>query len=164
MKSLQKNNISNTIKCLLMPVFLCAGIIVFGQTPGEQAVMKPINQLFEGMLKADTAIVKKAFARNVVMKVVSDEETKEETLKEFLAQIANKAPETPQWIEKLYNTEIRIDGSLAHVWTDYSFYIGEKFSHCGVDSFALIKLSGEWKIVYLMDTRRKEGCEEEKKE
>ena len=159
-----KSLLRNRLKIIMLPVFLCTGSIVFGQTQEEKEVMKPINLLFEGMLKADTAIIKKAFARNVVMKVVSEKGTKEEQLKNFLIQIANKEKGTPNWIEKLYNTEIRIDGSLAHVWTDYSFYVGDKFSHCGVDSFALIKLAGEWKIVYLMDTRRKEGCEEVKKD
>ena len=134
---------------------------MFGQTV-EEDVMKPINLLFDGMAKADTSIIRKAFARNVVMKVVSIKRTKEEKLEDFLVQIANKKNGSADWIEKLYNTEIRIDGNLAHVWTEYSFFVGEEFSHCGVDSFALIKLDGSWKIVYLMDTRRKEGCKETK--
>lgn len=132
--------------------------VVFSQTL-EEEVLKPINLMFEGMEKADTSLLKNIFAKNVIMKVVSENCTKNETVEGFLNQIANKAPNTPKWIEKLYNTEVRVDGNLAHVWTDYSFYIGEKFRHCGVDSFALIKLDGAWKIVYIMDTRREEGCE-----
>jgi hypothetical protein len=54
---------------------------------------------------------------------------------------------------------VKIDGELASVWTPYKFYAGEKFSHCGVDSYQLVKLNGEWKIQYLIDTRRKQGCE-----
>lgn len=127
----------------------------------EDEVMKPINLLFEGMEKSDTSIIKKGFSKNVVMKVVSENGVKKESVENFLKQIADKEPNTPNWIEKLYNTEVRVDGKLAHVWTEYSFYVGDKFSHCGVDSFALIKLNGNWKIVYIMDTRRKEGCEEQ---
>ena len=125
----------------------------------ENEVMKPINLLFEGMRNTDTTMIKQAFSKNVIMKVVSSKGVKEEKLAHFIQQIGNKKSDTPDWIEKLYNTQIRIDGNLAHVWTDYSFYVGEEFSHCGVDSFALIKISGEWKIVYLMDTRRRENCE-----
>ena len=47
---------------------------------------------------------------------------------------------------------------MANVWTAYSFYFDGKFSHCGVNSFQLLKEAGEWKIFYLVDTRRKEGC------
>jgi len=54
--------------------------------------------------------------------------------------------------------KILIDSQLASVWTDYKFYIGDKFSHCGVNSFQLVKLNDGWKIVYIIDTRRKEGC------
>ena len=132
---------------------------IFAQSV-ENEIMKPIHLLFEGMENEDTAIIKRAFTKNVMMKVVSEKGVKIETVENFLKQIASKKVNTPKWIEKLYNTEIRVDGNLAHVWTEYSFYVGETFNHCGVDSFALIKLDGTWKIVYIMDTRRKEGCEE----
>jgi hypothetical protein len=45
------------------------------------------------------------------------------------------------------------------VWTPYRFIFNGKFSHCGVNSFTLVKLNGEWKINYVIDTRRKEKCE-----
>jgi hypothetical protein len=45
------------------------------------------------------------------------------------------------------------------VWVDYALYIGERFSHCGIDHFLLVKNeAGEWKILELADTRRTEGC------
>ena len=54
----------------------------------------------------------------------------------------------------------RIDDDLAQVWTDYAFYAGEKFSHCGIDAFQLIRGSdGRWRIINLIDTRRQEPCE-----
>ncbi|HUH33176.1 MAG TPA: hypothetical protein VLZ28_04430, partial [Daejeonella sp.] len=54
--------------------------------------------------------------------------------------------------------QVLIDDNLASVWTSYQFYIGDKFSHCGVNSFQLVKGKEGWKIVYLIDTRRKENC------
>ncbi len=56
----------------------------------EKAVLAPINHLFEGMKMADTSLVKKAFAKNVIMKVVSKNGTKDENIKDFINQIANK--------------------------------------------------------------------------
>ena len=47
-------------------------------------------------------------------------------------------------------------------WTPYSFFLNDTFSHCGVNNFQLLKKEGEWKIIYLIDTRRKEGCEMKK--
>jgi hypothetical protein len=41
---------------------------------------------------------------------------------------------------------------------NYKFYVGETFSHCGVNSFQLFKDKEGWKIIYLIDTRRKDPC------
>jgi hypothetical protein len=57
----------------------------------------------------------------------------------------------------MYN--IQIDGAMANAWTSYEFWVNGSFSHCGVNSFQLFKDEGAWKIIYLIDTRRKEGCQ-----
>jgi hypothetical protein len=48
---------------------------------------------------------------------------------------------------------------MAAAWTPYRFYRNGEFSHCGVNSFQLVKMAEGWKIVYIIDTRRKEPCE-----
>jgi hypothetical protein len=53
---------------------------------------------------------------------------------------------------------IHVDDGLAMVWVKYSFYLNDKFSHCGVDAFLLARDTAGWKIVSLGDTRRREGC------
>jgi hypothetical protein len=60
--------------------------------------------------------------------------------------------------ERISFETIRIDGPLAIVWTPYKFYFNGQFSHCGVNSFHLVRLNGSWKIHFLIDTRRKEPC------
>jgi hypothetical protein len=49
---------------------------------------------------------------------------------------------------------------MASVWAPYKFYLGDKFSHCGVDVFQLMKTGDGWKIIYIVDTRRKGDCVE----
>ncbi|HNA01067.1 MAG TPA: hypothetical protein PLN49_09415, partial [Ferruginibacter sp.] len=61
--------------------------------------------------------------------------------------------------ERITFDVVRVDGALAIAWTPYKFYFNGKFSHCGVNSFQLVRFNGEWKIQYLIDTRRKAGCE-----
>jgi hypothetical protein len=53
---------------------------------------------------------------------------------------------------------IKIDADLASVWTPYKFYFKQQYSHCGANSFQLVRLNGIWKIQYLIDTRRKADC------
>jgi hypothetical protein len=50
---------------------------------------------------------------------------------------------------------IQVDESMGHVWTPYEFYVNGKSSHKGVNAFTLFKKDNTWKIVRLVDTRRK---------
>jgi len=50
---------------------------------------------------------------------------------------------------------------VAQVWTEYAFYLNKEFSHCGIDAFQLVK-DKEWKIIHLIDTRKKMNCEKPK--
>ena len=78
---------------------------------------------------------------------------------ETLTQAISNRPDDQKWDERLLSYSIQIDGNMANVWTPYEFWFNEKFSHCGVNSFQLIKLEGSWEIIYLIDTRRREGCD-----
>ena len=68
------------------------------------------------------------------------------------------APAEPR--ERMWDPEVRIDGDLATLWAPYEFYLGDRFSHCGVDAFQLVRVDGVWKIVSIAFTRRNEGCDD----
>ena len=70
------------------------------------------------------------------------------------------SPHQAMWDERTANAKIHVDGDLAMVWVDYTFYLGERKSHCGVDAFQLVKGADGWKVVTLVDTRRRENCPE----
>lgn len=150
------------MRILVTVIILIGGnLLVNAQENNE--VLKPIHMLFEGMEKADTSLINNAFNKDAKMFTGyvnnnGKEVIKEGSLVEFVSTIANKPKDDSKWIEKLYNTEIKVDGNIAQVWTEYTFFVGEKFLHCGVDAFQLIKIDGEWKIIHIMDTRRKSGC------
>jgi hypothetical protein len=128
----------------------------------EAAIKQVVNQLFEGMRKSDTSLIRSAFASDAVLQtVVKNREGKTQVITEPLDSflVAISSPHDEVYDERINFDAIKIDGDLAVVWAPYKFYVGEKFSHCGVDSFQLVKLNGEWKIQYLIDTRRRQGCE-----
>ena len=60
--------------------------------------------------------------------------------------------------ERLTDWQCQIDDGIASVWTPYEFYFEGKFSHCGANSFQLIRVQDEWKITMITDTRRKSKC------
>ena len=122
----------------------------------------PINDLFKGMNTGDSALVHSAFtiAPTIVTVTTNKDgvpELRPGQLQKFLNAVGT--PHDVKWSEPIWDVKIQMDGNLAQVWAKYAFYLGEKFSHCGVDAFQLFKSTdGKWRIFYLADTRRTEGC------
>ncbi len=52
--------------------------------------------------------------------------------------------------ERGFSPEVHISGPLAVVWMPYDFYADGKWSHCGVDTFTLLKAGGRWRIASLI--------------
>lgn len=146
-----------------MGITMALSFNILAQSPDHAEVQGVIEELFEGMREGDSSRVSGLFHPEVRMMTSYRAEDgspmlKEGTLKGFLNAIGTPHPEV--WNEEIWNTEIRIDQELAQVWTDYAFYVGEKFSHCGIDAFQLVRGSdGRWRIIHLIDTRRREPCE-----
>jgi len=127
----------------------------------EDAVKATINRLFDGMRNADTTMLRNAFAAKNTLETIAKTKdgkfvVRTESLANFIKSIGTPHPE--KYDERIVFTKILIDANLASVWTDYKFYVGDKFSHCGVNSFQLFKGDDGWKIIYLIDTRRKDNC------
>jgi len=145
----------------LMAFFLLINSSAFAQSD-EEGVKAVVNALFEGMKKGDTALLRSAFAPGGVLQtVIKNREGEVKVMTEPLDSfvVAVGRPHTEVYDERIRFETVKIDGDLAIAWTPYKFFIGEKFSHCGVNSFQLVKLKGQWKIQYIIDTRRRAGCE-----
>jgi hypothetical protein len=130
-------------------------------TPREKEDVKnTINRLFEGMRKGDSSMVHSTFSKGMILQSIAERngntEVRAEEPNDFLKAVGT--PHTEVWDERITFDQVLIDGNLASVWTKYQFYLGNKFSHCGVNSFQLVKGQEGWKIVYLIDTRRKANC------
>lgn len=137
-------------------------ISISAMAQDTKAVMEPINTLFEGMKKGDSAMVHSAFHTTQTLSTVLLDATNQPvlkvgTLKDFLKAIGT--PHKEVYNELIWSPKIEVDGNFAQVWVNYAFYAGKTFSHCGVDAFHLFRnSSGQWKIFALADTRQKTGC------
>jgi Na+/H+ antiporter NhaB len=134
---------------------------VSAQVNEETAVKTVVNQLFTAMKNADTVSLKSCFADSAVLQTISKNKfgatiVRNDAVSAFVKSIGNLPQEAAD--ERISFETIKIDGDLASVWTPYQFYYKGSFSHCGVNSFQLVKLATGWKIQYLIDTRRKNGC------
>jgi len=124
-------------------------------------VQQVITNLFDGMREGDSSKVHQTFMDDVRMLTTfttkkGEAKLKEGSLQNFLVGVGS--PHKEVWDERIEYIDIKIDGNLAQVWTEYKFYLDDQFLHCGVNAFHLVKLDKEWKIMQLTDTRRKSTC------
>jgi len=120
--------------------------------------------MFEYMRKGDATLMPALFEDEATLESVSfnkegETMSRQSSISKFIEAVGQ--PHDEVWDERIHSYDINIDGPLAIAWTPYSFYVGDKFSHCGVNVFTFIKSDGVWKIRQMRDTRRKTGCEDE---
>lgn len=146
-------------------VFLIASLACFpakAQT-AEQEVEAVIRSLFDGMRQKNATMVADAFYADGLMQTVQLKPEGTTIGSNAVADFVKRITTTPEGTtldERILSYQIRVDGAMASAWTPYRFYVNDTFSHCGVNSFQLVKMASGWKIVYIIDTRRKEPCEE----
>lgn len=147
------------MKCLFLILTLWS-FKGYAQTE-EAAIKQTINNLFDAMRKGDSTLLRSSFTPGAILQSVSHNKQGEtvvitEPLDTFITVVFR--PHKEVYDERIIFDIIKIDGELAMAWTPYKFYLGDKFSHCGVDSYQLVKINGMWKIQYLIDTRRRTDC------
>ncbi len=54
--------------------------------------------------------------------------------------------------ERGFDATARVQDRVAQVWMPYDLYVGDKWSHCGVDAFTLMKSEGRWRVAALAYT------------
>jgi len=149
-------------KIVFLLSLILSGYAYSNAQPSEDSVKNAVNLLFEGMKNSDPSILKKAFADSAILQTIGrNKEGKTIIRNEKIDAFAESVSKAPKGSldERIQFETVKIDGPLAIVWTPYQFYYDGKFSHCGVNSFQLVRINGEWKIQYLIDTRRRENCQ-----
>ena len=144
---------------ITMALLVSAAPSIRAQDAERSAVLATVQKLFTGMRTRDTAAIVEAFDSTARMVGVSRDGSRLTLTPPagFAAGVA-RAKAGDVWNERIFDPEVRIDGSVAQVWTYYTFHLNGKFSHCGFDAFMLRKVGGTWKITQLADTQRREGC------
>lgn len=143
------------LSAFLLIMFIPVDLLAQDATP---AIKEVIYTFFNGMRNADSASIAHLFSATAGMQTIAKDKTgnplvRTEQVTDFTSFVAKQAKGAAD--EQIEFDTIKIDGPLAFVWTPYRFFYQGKFSHSGVNAFCLVKLGDEWKIQYLIDTRRK---------
>ena len=129
--------------------------------PGSDsaAVIAVVQRLFDAMATRDTATARllmlpgsrlislRPGAASAAPRVQSDS-----------AFIRSLAAPGEALLERMWNPLVRVHGPLAEVWTPYDFHQGGRFTHCGVDSFTLVRGPKGWQVASIVYTVETVGC------
>lgn len=143
------------MKSLYILLFFLSVQATFAQ---EKEIQQTIEAFFEAFHQRDSIKLQSVCSENLVLHSISESgngtKFSVEKASNFYKSIAS-IPITMKFEEKILSYKIQVDGAMAHVWTPYEFYVNGKLSHSGVNSFQLFNENGVWKVVYILDTRRK---------
>ncbi|MBA2671198.1 MAG: nuclear transport factor 2 family protein [Gemmatimonadetes bacterium] len=161
MKRLKTGMLLAVAVAIVAPAMLGAQTAADAQAASAAAeVRATIDRLFDGMRAADVAMFRSTLHPSARLMTTSMRDgvpvLAEEAIDAFAEAVSRSQPGTLD--ERLHDVEIHVDGNLASAWTPYRFYLGERFSHCGVNSFQLFRSGEGWQIIQIVDTRRREGC------
>jgi hypothetical protein len=139
-------------------VLIVAGVIaasflsasLHAATPEEQAVLAPIQAMFDGMAKRDAAAIKEPMLPGGTMVLMRDGKPSQMTVEAFAERVGR--PGKTQIEERIHDPLVRIDNDLAVVWAPFEFLVDGKVDHCGTDLFNLVRKDGKWLIASVADT------------
>lgn len=114
------------------------------------------------MRDADSVLLKSVLHDELTLMTVfndksGQEQIHKESVQEFITTIGK--PHEYVYNEQINNVIIHYDDRLAHAWMDYEFFLDENFSHCGVNAMTLVEENNVWKIISIVDTRRRKDCD-----
>jgi hypothetical protein len=151
------------MKFLLIICLFAVNAAGFSQNEFSEAEAKRIiTTFFDGFHKGDTVLMKTVMMPNVMLQSTyvaenGNNELSRSYSKDLFQAIAER-PSDQKWEERLMGFNGYVDGNLSQIWTPYEFYINGNFSHCGANSFTIIRTESGWKILNIIDSRRREGC------
>ena len=120
----------------------------------EHDVVDVVNDLFQAMEARDSIRIQMALHPNALFTSVDltgDEPTTKRTEGSAFASSVGQ-PGIP-YVEKMVDPVVKYHGDFAHLWAYYEFYLGDSLSHCGHDSFQLVRLNEQWRILGITYTR-----------
>ena len=151
-------SLSRGVRLLSLGVAIGAAVLLtaFRTAPSadEQAVLAPVQALFDAMANRDAAAIKAQTLPGGAMVLMRDGKPTQMTLESFADRVGR--PGTTHNRESIHDPLVRIDNDVAVVWAPFDYSIDGKIDHCGTDLFDMVKVDGKWLIAGVADTGRKD--------
>jgi len=128
--------------------------------PEEKAVIDVIDRFFVSLEKQDTVLYKQlVFTEGQIWRINNKLDPPSHSVRYFKDDLKTFDPEKTLQ-EKPLSFDVKFHEGIAIAWVPYEFRVNGSFSHCGVDTFTLIKVGANWKIVNLSYTIDAGDCQQ----
>ena len=142
---------------------LLAGVVSGSPAIAEQAekdeVLAAVQAFFDGLAEGPEALNATLLDEGSVTRLRERGGAVEWNILTFAEMSASQADNDARMLERMWDATVLVHGPLAQVWTPYDFYVNGDFSHCGVDSFTLIKTTQGWRVSSVAYTVEPSDCE-----
>jgi len=122
----------------------------------EEAITLVVEAIFDAMYAGDAEALHALFHPEAELRIVDGDGLTRRSAESFIAQVG--IPREDPLDERFTDLEIRIDGPLAAAWMAYTMYIGDDFSHCGVNAMEFVRTDDGWQVLGISYTRRTADC------
>ncbi|BCS34430.1 hypothetical protein TBR22_A36570 [Luteitalea sp. TBR-22] len=153
--------------CRRLTTFALAAVASFAlvvpaaaQAPSaeEREVIAATQRLFDAMAACDEAAIRALTVpegRFYRVTVGADRPPSSVTLDEFATSFGKCGR---KMLERMWAPQVRVHKGIATLWAPYDFWLNGAFSHCGIDSFELVKVGDGWKLTGGTYTMERDGC------
>ncbi|MDG2119409.1 MAG: nuclear transport factor 2 family protein [Gammaproteobacteria bacterium] len=132
----------------------------FGQSDDEKLVRATAEQFFLAIETKDRALLESIMvpgSLNISTQELQNDQAKITTLN-YASMIDLLTGAGNEKKERAWDETILVQGHIAVYWAPYDFHVDQKFTHCGIDSFQLIKKEERWLISNASWTRETLNC------
>jgi hypothetical protein len=128
------------------------------QDADKAAVVAAVQRLFDALESRDSVAGVATFhpSATILVAAGTPPTVTQTTPAALVGSIARSTAGT--FTERIFDTEVRIDGDVAQLWAYFTVHIGNAFNRCGTDAMTLVRVDGTWKISHAAFTRRTQGC------
>jgi hypothetical protein len=126
------------------------------RAPAEHEVLGAVDALFDAMAKHDVDASRKLIVPGASFVVMKPDGT---VLMEHDTDYLNSlATHKEAFRERIWNAQVMVQGDIAQVWAPYDFHLDGKLSHCGIDSFSMVRGTDGWRVAGVSYSVQKQGC------
>jgi hypothetical protein len=156
------------MKRLTTALALGAALLAAAATPARAQAANPeaevratVRALFDAMRGGDSTALRRLFDPSArLMRAGRNREgapvLQSQPIDGFVQAVGT--PHTEVWDERISDLVVQVDGNLAQVWMNFTFYLGGQKRHCGVNAAQLFRGADGWKFFQLSDTARMADC------